>query len=160
LPKTRLYRHYRICFRIVCHSGSIREVTATLDPDLITDNSVSVEGFDVKARALSIRAASALIVPDDDATLFGSSRKTLVFYRDCRATGVGGAQLDGAVTIEPLEVSLWRGGCGGLLWDFNQAGSVVRYFLGHLSLDICKKLHNGKSTYAKSPVIIGKHFGM
>jgi hypothetical protein len=33
-------------------------------------------------------------------------------------------------------------------------------FLGHLSLDICKKLHNGKLTYAKSPVIIGKHFGM
>jgi hypothetical protein len=30
-----------------------------------------------------------------------------------------------AVTIEPFEVSRWGGGCGGLLWDFNQAGSVV-----------------------------------
>jgi hypothetical protein len=51
--------------------------------------------------------------------------KTLVFYRDCRATGVGGARLCVAVTIEPFEVSRWGGGCGGLLWDFNQAGSVV-----------------------------------
>ena len=53
------------------------------------------------------------------------SLKTLVFYRDCRGTGVGGARLCVAVTIEPFEVSLWGGGCGGLLWDFNQAGSVV-----------------------------------
>jgi hypothetical protein len=52
------------------------------------------------------------------------SLKTLVFY----VTAVGRewrARLYGAVTIEPFEVSLWRGGCGGLLWDFNQAGSVV-----------------------------------
>jgi hypothetical protein len=48
-----------------------------------------------------------------------------VFYRDCRATGVGGARLCVAVTIEPFEVSRWGGGCGGLLWDFNQAGSVA-----------------------------------
>ena len=52
-------------------------------------------------------------------------RQTLVFYRDCRGTGVGGAGLCVAVTIEPFEVNLWDGGCGGLLWDFNQAGSVV-----------------------------------
>jgi len=37
-----------------------------------------------------------------------------VFYRDCRATGVGGARLCVAVTIEPFEVSRWGGGCGGL----------------------------------------------
>ena len=54
-----------------------------------------------------------------------TSCKTLVFYRDCRATGEGGARLCVAVTIEPFEVSRWGGGCGGLLWDFNQAGSVV-----------------------------------
>ena len=53
------------------------------------------------------------------------SLETLVFYRDCRGTGVGGAWLYGAVTIEPFEASLWRGGCGGLLRDFNQVGSVV-----------------------------------
>jgi len=53
------------------------------------------------------------------------SVQTLVFYRDCRATGVGGARLCVAVTIEPFEVSRWGGGCGGLLWDFNQAGWVV-----------------------------------
>src|SRR5258705_13889755 len=52
-------------------------------------------------------------------------RQTLVFYRDCRGTGVGGAGLWVAVTLEPFEVSLWGGGCGGLLWDFNQARSVV-----------------------------------
>ena len=50
-----------------------------------------------------------------------------MFYRDCRATGVGGARLCVAVTIEPFEVSLWRGGCGELLlWDFNQPGSVLQ----------------------------------
>ena len=38
---------------------------------------------------------------------------------------MGGARLYRAVTIEPFEVSLWRGGCGGLLWDFNQPESVV-----------------------------------
>ena len=48
-----------------------------------------------------------------------------MFYRDCRAAGVGGARLCVAVTIEPFEVSRWGGGGGGLLWDFNQAGSVV-----------------------------------
>ena len=54
-----------------------------------------------------------------------TSRKTLAFYRDCPAPGAGGARLYRAVTIEPFEVSRWRGGCGGLLWDFNQAGSMV-----------------------------------
>jgi hypothetical protein len=53
------------------------------------------------------------------------TRKTLVFYRDCPATRVGGAWLCGAVTIEPFEVSRWRGRCGGLLWDLNEAGSAV-----------------------------------
>jgi hypothetical protein len=37
-----------------------------------------------------------------------------------------------AVTIEPFEVSLWGGGCGGLLWDFNQAGSLVPSRRGRL----------------------------
>jgi hypothetical protein len=37
-----------------------------------------------------------------------------------------------AVTIEPFEVSLRRGGCGGLLWDFNHAGSLVQSRRGRL----------------------------
>jgi len=36
-----------------------------------------------------------------------SSLQTLVFCRDCRATGVGGARLCVAVTIEPFEVCRW-----------------------------------------------------
>lgn len=47
-----------------------------------------------------------------------------MFYRD-RNVGVAweGVALS-AVTIEPFEVSLRRGGCGGL-WDFNQSGLAV-----------------------------------
>jgi hypothetical protein len=59
-------------------------------------------------------------------------RKTLAFYRDCPAPGAGGARLYRAVTIEPFEVSRWRGGCGGLLWDFNQPESVVASRCGRL----------------------------
>ena len=60
------------------------------------------------------------------AAKFCSSPKTLVFYRDRPVGGVAWAWLCGAVTIEPFEVSLWRGGCGGLLWDFNHAGSLAQ----------------------------------
>ena len=59
-------------------------------------------------------------------------RKTLVFYRDRPVGGVAWAWLCGAVTIEPFEVSLWGGGCGGLLWDFNHAGSLVQSRRGRL----------------------------
>jgi hypothetical protein len=45
---------------------------------------------------------------------------------------MGGARLCVAVTIEPFEVNRWGGGCGGLLWDFNQAGSVVASRCGRL----------------------------
>jgi hypothetical protein len=58
--------------------------------------------------------------------------KTLVFYRDRPVGGVAWAWLCGAVTIEPFEVSLWGGGCGGLLWDFNHAGSLVQSRRGRL----------------------------
>jgi hypothetical protein len=37
-----------------------------------------------------------------------------------------------AVTIEPFEVSLRRGGCGGLLWDFNQPGWLLQSRCGRL----------------------------
>src|SRR5258708_37252943 len=55
-----------------------------------------------------------------------TSSKTLVFYRDRPVGGVAWAWLCGAVTIEPFEGSLWGGGCGGLLWDCNHAGSLTR----------------------------------
>ena len=58
--------------------------------------------------------------------------ETLVFYRDRPVGVVAWAWLCGAVTIEPFEVSLWRGGCGGLLWDFNHAGSLVQSRRGRL----------------------------
>src|ERR1700719_4469093 len=61
-----------------------------------------------------------------------TGRKTLVFYRDRPVRGAAWAWLCGAVTIEPFEVSLRRGGCGGLLWDFNQAGSLVQSRRGRL----------------------------
>ena len=48
-----------------------------------------------------------------------------MFYRDRPVREVAWAWLCGAVSIEPFEVSLWRGGCG-VLWDFNQAGSLVQ----------------------------------
>src|SRR5260370_24300685 len=54
------------------------------------------------------------------------SREPLVFYRDRPVGGVAWAWLCGAVTIEPFEVSLWGGGCGGLLWDFNHAGWLAQ----------------------------------
>ena len=52
-----------------------------------------------------------------------------MFYRDRPVRGVAWAWLCGAVSIEPFEVSLWR---GGLLWDFNKAGSLVQSRRGRL----------------------------
>ena len=47
--------------------------------------------------------------------------KTLVFYRDRIVRVAWDGVALSAVTIEPFEVSLRGGGCGGL-WDFNEPG--------------------------------------
>ena len=59
-----------------------------------------------------LRIRKCLIVGTRSVRRASGLLETLGLYRDCPETGVGRVWLLGAVTIEPFEVSRWRGGCG------------------------------------------------
>jgi hypothetical protein len=75
-------------------------------------------------KATSQSSHSIILLGHSVVQITRSSSKTLVFYRDriVRVAWDGVALC--AVTIEPFEVSLWRGGCGGAMgFQSARAGS-------------------------------------